>query len=119
MIPQTAAGSRSPATSHGTASDGKEGRVIKLHLFSGFEKASMGITPDTELGHLYDDANDAALLADVARELGMRRQRIQVSRAGLFHFDLWGHPLEKAKGLFPVVPGREVARDMQRLASRA
>jgi hypothetical protein len=93
--------------------------MIKLHLFSGFEKASVGITPDTELGHLYDDANDAASLADVAERLGMRRHRIQVSKTGLIHFDLWGNPLEKAKGLFPLVPGREVARDIQRLASRA
>lgn len=93
--------------------------MIKLHLFSGFEKSSLGITPDMELGHLYDDGNDGALLADAAARVGVRRERVQTSKAGLLHFDLWGSPLERARQLFPIVSGREIAGDIQRLPCRS
>ena len=89
--------------------------MVKLHLFSGFEKHSLGITPEIELGHLYDDINSHANLADAAQRLGVNTRRTQTSRAGLVHFDLWGKPLVRAKKLFPLVSGRELARDMQRL----
>jgi hypothetical protein len=89
--------------------------VLKLHLFSGFEKRSLGITRDMELGHLYEDTNSCTPLRDAAETLGVSAKRAQTSKTGLVHFDLWGEPLETAKKLFPIVSGRELARDIQRL----
>ncbi len=89
--------------------------MVKLHLFSGFEKRSLGITPDTELGHLYDDGNSRLRLAHAAAQIGVGRRRPQISKTGLVHYDLWGPPLAMAKTLFPIVSGRELVADMRRL----
>ena len=81
--------------------------MVKLHLFSGFEKRSLGITPDMELGHLYDDGNSRIRLSHAAARVGVGRRRAQTSKTGLVHYDLWGPPLARAKTLFPIVSGRE------------
>jgi hypothetical protein len=95
----------------------RDGRrnVVKLHLFSGFEKRSLGITPDMELGHLYDDGNSRIRLAHAAAQIGVGRRRAQVSKTGLVHYDLWGPPLARAKTFFPIVSGRELVDDMRRI----
>lgn len=91
--------------------------MVKLHLFSGFEKQPLGIAVDTELGHLYDDGNNREALAEAAHRVGVDRRRMQTSRGGLAHFDLWGNALEMAKRLFPVVSRREIGQDMRRIGS--
>ncbi len=94
--------------------DGRQ-KVVKLHLFSGFEKRSLGITIDMALGHLYDDGNSLLRLAQATAKIGVGRRRAQISKTGLVHFDLWGPALARAKTLFPVVSRRELASDMRRL----
>lgn len=89
--------------------------MVKLHLFSGFEKQSLGITADMALGHLYDDGNSLLRLAQATAEIGVGRRRAQISNTGLVHYDLWGPPLARAKRLFPVVSRRELGTDMRRL----
>ena len=89
--------------------------MVKLHLFSGFEKRSLGITPGMELGHLYDDGNSLLRLANATAQIGVGRRRAQMSKTGLVHYDLWGPPLARAKTLFPIVSGRELVADMRRL----
>ena len=89
--------------------------MVKLHLFSGFEKRSLGIAPDTELGHLYDDGNSRVKLAHAAAQIGVGRRRAQTSKTGLVHYDIWGPSLAMAKTLFPIVSGRELVTDMRRL----
>ncbi len=89
--------------------------MIKLHLFSGFEKRSLGITLDMKLGHLYDDGNSLLNLAAATARIGVGRRRAQMSKTGLVHYDLWGPSLARAKTLFPTVSGRELVADMRRL----
>lgn len=89
--------------------------MIKVHLFSGFEDPRLGITPDMELGHLYDDDNDLRVLVQAATQLGLASGYLQGVGTGLIHFDLWGKPLVKAKGLYPKVTDQELAEDMKRL----
>ncbi len=93
--------------------------MVKLHLFSGFEKQSLGITADMALGHLYDDGNSLLRLAQATAEIGVGRRRAQMSKTGLVHYDLWGPPLVRAKRLFPVVSRRELGTDMRRLKMSA
>lgn len=93
--------------------------MIKLHLFSGFENPILGITPDMEIGHLYDDQNDQRALIIAAIELGLASSYMQGAGTGLIHFDLWGNPLIKAKKkLYKIVTGVEMAEDMERLKIR-
>ncbi len=95
------------------------GNVVRLHLFSGFEKRSLGIAPDMELGHLYDDGNSLLKLARATARIGIGRRRAQMSKNGLVHFDLWGSSLARAKTLFPIVSGRALVTDMRRLKASA
>jgi hypothetical protein len=90
--------------------------MIKLHLFTGFDNPALGITPDMELGHLYDDQNDQRALITAASELGLSSGYMQVG-TGLIHFDLWGKPLIKAKNLHKIVTDLELAEDMKGLNS--
>ncbi len=90
--------------------------MIKLHLFTGFENKSLKITPDMELGHLYDDQNDRAALILAAGEIGLAAGYIQVGN--LIHFDLWNQPLARAKQLYRIVTDEELAEDMKRLNLR-
>ena len=89
--------------------------MVKLHLFSGFEKRSLGITSDMALGHLYDDGNSLLRLAHAAARIGVGRRRAQMSKAGLVHYDLWGPPLVRAKRLLSIVSRRELASDIRRI----
>ena len=89
--------------------------MVKLHLFSGFEKQSLGITADMALGHLYDDGNSLLRLAQATAEIGVGRRRAQISKTGLVHYALWGAPLSRAKRLFPIVSSRELGTDLRRL----
>ena len=92
----------------------KEGR---LHLFGGFENKMLGITPNTELGHLYDWRNELVVLEKLGQEVSMKRQWLQYDEATNFwHFDLWGWRLERAKELFPIVTDMQFADDIQRFA---
>lgn len=85
----------------------------RLHLFSGFENKMLGITPDMELGHLYDWRNDILVLKKLGKEVGMKSNWMQVDDATNFwHFDLWGKPLEKARQLFRIVGDLEFANDL-------
>lgn len=86
--------------------------VVKLHLFRGFRNAILGITSDTELGHLYEDTNSVAILAFAGEKVGAKQEWLQNSD-GFLHFDLWGSPLERARSLFHIASDEELARDMQ------
>lgn len=86
---------------------------MRLHLFGGFENKKLGITPDMELGHLYDEWNDIPTLYNEGRRVGMKPQWLQESD-GFYHYDLWGKPLEKAKELFPIVSDLQLADDLKR-----
>ena len=88
--------------------------VVKLHLFSGFENRELGITPDMELGHLYEDTNSFAILAYAADKVGLKEQYAQNSD-GFIHFDLWGKPLERAKRMFKIVSDLELAKDISHI----
>lgn len=88
--------------------------MVKLHLFSGFDSEWLGITADTELGHLYEDTNSFAILAYAAEKVGAKQEWAQNSN-GFIHFDLWGQPLKKAKALFHIVSDEELAADMKRM----
>ena len=92
--------------------------MVKLHLFSGFEKRSLGITADMALGHLYDDGNSLLQLVQAAAEIGVGRRRVQMSKSGVVHYDLWGPALARAKRLFPVVSRRELGSDIRQLKIR-
>jgi len=85
--------------------------VVKLHLFGGFENKALGITPDMELGHLYEDTNSLAILAYAAEKVGLKSS-YQQETGGLVHFDLWGKPLERAKQMFAIVSDEELYQDM-------
>lgn len=87
--------------------------MIKLHLFTGFENKKLGITPDMELGHLYEDTNSFAILVYAAGKVGMKPKWAQ-NADGFVHFDLWGRPLEKAKQLFHIASDLELAEDISR-----
>ncbi len=93
--------------------------MIKVHVFSGVEKQFLGITPDLAVGHLYEDTNSLDVLASAAESLGVGKERAHTSRTGLVHFDLWGARLAIAKGLFPIVSRRELAKDIRRLNAKA
>lgn len=91
--------------------------MVKLHLFRGWENLILGIGPNTELGHLYEDTNDQEALCDAIEKVGGKRQWIQsAKKTGLMHFDLWGKPLEIAKKLFRIVTDQEFAEDVARLS---
>lgn len=90
--------------------------MIKLHLFSGFENKKLGITPETALGHLYSDMEQVAELKYAGARVGMKDKWLQnKDDTGIWHFDLWGKPLEKAKRLFPIVTDFEFVADVLRL----
>lgn len=90
--------------------------IVKLHLFSGFENKELGITPDMELGHLYEDTNNWIILSYAAERIGVKQSWIQPQeKTGLLHFDLWGNRLKWAKQHFLIVDDIEFAADMQRL----
>jgi len=76
--------------------------TVKLHLHSGFRVPRLGITPDTELGHLYSDKDNLQELHAAAAKVGMKRKWFQ-DQSDFPHYDLWKDPLRKAKGLFPIV----------------
>lgn len=88
--------------------------VVKLHLFRGFENPALGITPDTECGHLYEDTGSFAILAFAGEKVGAKREWLQ-NTGGLVHFDLWGGPLERAKQLFHIASDHELTRDMEEI----
>jgi hypothetical protein len=92
--------------------------MVKLHLFTGFENEALGITADMELGHLYEDTNSIAILAYAAEKVGLKASYKQDSD-GLFHFDLWGKPLERAKRMFPVISDQTLHQDMIRIKREA
>lgn len=89
--------------------------MVKLHLFSGFENRKLGITPDTQLGHLYSDNNNPEEVMEAGERLGVRMGWLQSSITGTWHFDLWGHFLADAKQCFPAVSDEEFAKDMEML----
>ncbi len=90
--------------------------MIKLHVFKGFENRRLGITSDTELGHLYDDQNDqVALIQAVNSIMNWPTNGYLQGMGTLIHYDLWGIPLAEAKKLFKVVDRRELAEDIKRL----
>jgi streptomycin 6-kinase len=91
--------------------------LVKLHLFSGFENARLGIEKNTQLGHLYSDWRHEELL-EAGRELGINPGALQCSR-GFYHFDLWGEPLKKACSLHKIVGNHEIFRDMRSLDREA
>lgn len=89
----------------------------RLHLFSGFENKKLGITPDTELGHLYDWHNEVLVLKRLGQDVGVKSSWIQCDEAtGFWHFDLWGSRLEKAKRIFRIVSDQEFANDLTLIA---
>lgn len=88
-------------------------KMVKIHLFSGFENKRLKISRETPLGHLYSDYNVDELL-DAAKLVGVNPDYIQNSR-GFRHFDLWGKPLVKARMFFPRATNRDIYRDMQRV----
>lgn len=90
--------------------------AVKLHLFQGFANLRLGITSDTELGHLYEDTNSAAILAFAGEKVGVKQEWLQNSE-GFLHFDLWGAALRRAKQLFPTVTDLELVADLERIAN--
>jgi len=85
--------------------------MVKIHLFSGFESDRLKIKRDTPLGHLYSDTGKEELI-EAARLVGVNPACLQKSH-GLYHFDLWGKPLIKARLFFTRATNREIYRDMQ------
>lgn len=87
-------------------------KMLKLHLFTGFENKRLGIRKEMELGHLYDDGKDQLALINAADKLGLKIGHLQ-NTDGFVHFDLWGKPLERAKQLFKLVTDLELYEDMK------
>jgi hypothetical protein len=85
--------------------------MVKIHLFSGFASERLGISRDTQLGHLYSDQDNEELM-QAARVVGINPRYIQNSR-GFWHFDLWGQPLQKARQMFKTVTNREIYQDLK------
>lgn len=92
--------------------------MIRLHLHSGFSNPKLHITPDMELGHLYDDHGDEKAMAQAATQVGLAPGYIQRDY-GFAHFDLWGKPLEKARTIFKVAGDHEFVKDVERLSKKA
>gem|GEM_PF-3340728 len=86
-------------------------KMVKLHLFSGFENSRLGITRDMRLGHLYSDCS-LQELREAAKRLGINPDYLQNSR-GFYHYDLWGRPLVRACLLYKIVDNHELYRDIR------
>jgi len=90
--------------------------TVKLHLHSGFDVPRLGITLNTELGHLYSDCDNMEELHTAATQAGAKREWFQQRLfLHLPHYDLWGTPLSKAKCLFLIVTDGQFMADMETL----
>jgi hypothetical protein len=96
--------------------------AVKVCVARGVNNKRLGITPDTEIGYLYETENKHEALKDAAMKVGlnpnwMRAEDTPFNQTGFICYLTFRSPLSKARKLFPVVEKAEFKQDYERIVA--